>query len=157
MNKLIKVDDFYYQVDHEEGDSYICFPLGGGFRHRIPKSAAEPCAYESSWAPGLVSIDADGAGWFQCMMDHNMYWNGWRDPYFEKPEMLRFLEVEGFTIAEETEDCIQFYYQGEDEAEPQEVNRYEANKHDIDGQEYWNISGWCFVSKEDCGPEEATG
>lgn len=150
MSKLIKVGEFYYEVEREEGDSYVCFPLGGGFQHRIPKTAADPCAYEMSWAPAQVVFHESGSGWFTCMLDHNYRWNGWRDPYFEKGEMLRFLKSEGFTIKSETEHCIQFYYVDEND----DNGCHEADKCEIEGTEYWNISGWCFVSKEESGETE---
>jgi len=148
VSRLIKVDEMYYDVREEERDHYICFPLGGGFQCRIPKTAAEETTYSMDWAPAKVAINTEE--WFDCMMDHNSYWNGWREPYFEKPEMLRFLKAEGFTLEEETEHRIQFFY--DDGSEPgsdqRELNTYEARKCEIDGTEYWTIDGWCFVAKE---------
>ena len=84
------------------------------------------------------------------MLDHNYFWNGWRDPYFEKAELLRLLKQEDLTIKSETEHCIQFYYDDPND----ETNQYEADKCDIEGTEYWNINGWCFYEKEESGETE---
>jgi hypothetical protein len=149
--KLIKVDAQYFDVLEETETHYICYPCGGGFQHTIPKTAADPCAYESSWAPGEVCIDSEGSGWFRCMLDHNYRWNGWADPYFEKEELLRFLKAEGFVIEGETEHAIQFYYK-----EQPDENHYTAEQCDIEGQELWNINGWCFLTRSDCDRAEVT-
>jgi hypothetical protein len=149
VSKLIKVDELYFSVDRETDTDYICFPLGGGFQHTIPKTAAETCAYESSWAPGEVCIDSGNSEWFKCMMDHNYRWNGWADPYFEKDELLRFLKAEGFTIASETKNCIKIYYEDPED----ECNYYEVDCCDIEGNSLWNINGWCFITRSDCDQE----
>jgi hypothetical protein len=89
MQDVYKIDDSNTYYGSEDGINF--YPLGGGFVFTLRQGSTaivRKVEYVPEYIKGYTHFD-DSKVVVECIIDKNKFWNGWREPFVTKENLIK--------------------------------------------------------------------